>query len=49
MAHWQLSNKNEARQWYDKGVAWMEKNQHPEDLLRFGAEAAELLAIETED
>jgi tetratricopeptide (TPR) repeat protein len=49
MAHGQLGNKEEARQWHDKGTAWMAKNQHPEDLLRFRAEAAELLAIETQD
>jgi serine/threonine protein kinase/Flp pilus assembly protein TadD len=45
MAHWQLGNKDEAHQWFDKGIAWMEKNQHPEDLLWFRAEAAGLLGV----
>jgi Tfp pilus assembly protein PilF len=47
MAHWQLSNKADARTWYDKAVEWMEKNQ-PKDgeLRRFRAEAEELMKIE---
>jgi len=49
MAHWQLGQKDEARQWYDKAVEWMEKNQpEDEELRRFRAEAAELLGIENE-
>jgi serine/threonine protein kinase/Flp pilus assembly protein TadD len=31
MAHWQLGEKDKARDWYDKAVDWMEKNQ-PQDL-----------------
>jgi serine/threonine protein kinase/Flp pilus assembly protein TadD len=48
MAHWQLGEKDQARDWYAKAVAWMEKNQ-PKDLAltRFRAEAAELLGIKT--
>ena len=47
MAHWQLGNKVEARQWYDRAVAWMEKNRpKDEELRRFRAEAAELLGVE---
>jgi len=44
MAHWQLGEKDSAREWFNKSVAWMEKgkNLHP-DLKRFRAEAAELL------
>ena len=46
MAHWQLGDKDEARKWYDKAVEWMDKNQPKnEELLRFRAEAAELLGI----
>ena len=46
MAHWQLGHKDEARKWYDKAVEWMDKNQPKnEELLRFRAEAAELLGI----
>ena len=46
MAHWQLGGKPEARQWHSQAVDWMEKNK-PDDqeLRRFRAEAAELLAI----
>jgi WD40 repeat protein/serine/threonine protein kinase/Tfp pilus assembly protein PilF len=47
MAHWQLGQKDEARKWYDKAAAWMEQNKPKDaDLLRFRAEAAELLGIE---
>jgi serine/threonine protein kinase/Tfp pilus assembly protein PilF len=46
MAHWQLGHKEEARKWYDKAVEWMDKNQPKnEELLRFRAEAVELLGI----
>jgi tetratricopeptide (TPR) repeat protein len=46
MAHWQLDQKDEARMWFNKSVAWMDKNQPKnEELLRFRAEAAELLGI----
>jgi hypothetical protein len=46
MAHWQLGEKGQARAWYDKGVAWMDKHR-PEDegLRRFRAEASALLGI----
>ena len=46
MAHWQLKHTEEARRWYDKGAAWMEKQKsNDEELLRFRAEAAELLGV----
>jgi tetratricopeptide (TPR) repeat protein len=46
MAHWQLGNKAEARQWYDKGAKWMDKNAPGNnELRRFRTEAAELLGI----
>ena len=46
MTHWQLGHKDEARKWYDKAVAWMEKNR-PEDkeFLQFRGEAAKLLQV----
>jgi uncharacterized protein HemY len=48
MAHWQLNNKDEARQWYGRAVEWMEMNATAnEELIRFRAEAAELLGDET--
>jgi uncharacterized protein HemY len=47
MAHWQLGDKEQARQWYDKAVPWMDKNKpQDEELRRFRAEAAALLKIE---
>jgi Flp pilus assembly protein TadD len=46
MAHWQLGNNDEAQQWYDKALEWMETNKpDDEELVRFRAEAAELLGI----
>jgi serine/threonine protein kinase/tetratricopeptide (TPR) repeat protein len=46
MAHWQLRNKELARQYYEKAVAWMEQNAPNEDeLRRFRAEAEELLGL----
>jgi eukaryotic-like serine/threonine-protein kinase len=49
MAHWRLDNKDKARNWYDKAVAWMDKNQnHPlDDVFRlYGSEATGLLGVE---
>ncbi|HUG66549.1 MAG TPA: protein kinase [Pirellulaceae bacterium] len=49
MSHWQIEQKEEARKWYDEAVEWMEKNNPAnEELLRFRAEAAELLGIQEE-
>jgi superkiller protein 3 len=46
MAHWQLGEKDKAREWYDKAVEWMDKNQPKNgELRRFRAEAAELLGL----
>jgi serine/threonine protein kinase/tetratricopeptide (TPR) repeat protein len=46
MAHWKLGEKDKARQWYDRAVQWMDKNQPKnEELRRFRAEAAELLGL----
>jgi serine/threonine protein kinase/tetratricopeptide (TPR) repeat protein len=46
MAHGRLGEKERAREWYDRGVAWTEKNRpEDEDLRRFRAEAAELLGV----
>jgi tetratricopeptide (TPR) repeat protein/tRNA A-37 threonylcarbamoyl transferase component Bud32 len=43
MAHWQLHAKDVAREWYEKGVAWMEKhNSQDVELKRLRAEAEEL-------
>jgi len=49
MTQWQLGKKEEARQCYDRAVAWMEKNKPKDDDLRhLRAEAAELLKIESQ-
>ena len=46
MANHRLSDKVAARTWYDKAVAWMDKNKPKnEELARFRAEAAELLGL----
>jgi tetratricopeptide (TPR) repeat protein len=53
MAYWQLGNKDKARQWYEKAVEWMNKNQKQlqqnkqwdEELRRFRAEATQLLGL----
>jgi serine/threonine protein kinase/tetratricopeptide (TPR) repeat protein len=46
MAHWQLNEKDKARAWYDRGVAWMDKHK-PQDKepKRFRAEATALLGL----
>jgi tetratricopeptide (TPR) repeat protein len=43
----QLDEKAEAQKWYGRAIEWMQKNQpnNPE-LIRFRAEAAELLGLE---
>jgi uncharacterized protein HemY len=47
MAHWQRGEKEQARQYYDKAVRWMDKNNlQDEELRRFRAEAAALLKNE---
>jgi serine/threonine protein kinase len=44
MAHWQLGERSQARDWYTRAVPWMEKNRPgDEQLQRFHAEAASLL------
>jgi tetratricopeptide (TPR) repeat protein len=54
MAHWQLGEKDKARQSYGRAAQWLDKNKdhlagrngYLEELARFRAEAAELLGIE---
>jgi serine/threonine protein kinase/tetratricopeptide (TPR) repeat protein len=46
MAHWQLGDKTDARQWFEKGAAWMDKGKLRDDeVRRFRAEAAGVLGI----
>jgi superkiller protein 3 len=46
MAHWQLGEKDTARESYDRAIQWMEKNAPDNrELIRFRAEAAELLGV----
>jgi serine/threonine protein kinase/tetratricopeptide (TPR) repeat protein len=46
MAHWQAGERDKAREWYDRAVQWMDKNQPKnEELLRFRAEAETLLGL----
>jgi superkiller protein 3 len=47
MAHWQLGEKEKARDWYSTAEKWMDQIQPKNEALRrFRAEAAELLKIE---
>jgi tetratricopeptide (TPR) repeat protein len=47
MAHWQLGEKDKARDWFDKAVHWMERGEKDDaELKRFRAEAAKMLGIE---
>jgi serine/threonine protein kinase/tetratricopeptide (TPR) repeat protein len=46
MARWHLDDKEQARQWYERAVGWMEKHKPlDEELHRFAAEAAALLGL----
>jgi serine/threonine protein kinase len=47
MAHWQLGNKERAREWYSRAIDWMEKKQSNDRALQsFRAETAALLGID---
>jgi tetratricopeptide (TPR) repeat protein len=46
MANQQLKNTAQARQWYDRAVQWMNKNEpKDEELRRFRNEAEEALGL----
>jgi tetratricopeptide (TPR) repeat protein len=46
MAHWQLDDRETARNWFDRAVEWSEKHRTDDDeLRRFRTEAAELLGV----
>lgn len=46
MAHWQLGHTDEAREWYHKGLQWMQEHApDKEELMRFQSEAQELLEV----
>ncbi len=48
MAHWQLGHQEEAMQWFDKAVLWIEEHKsNNQELVRFLAEAAALLERQT--
>jgi Tfp pilus assembly protein PilF len=50
MAHWQKDEQEQARTWYDKSIAWMNKNpSRNEELDRFRAEAAALMSIDASE
>jgi uncharacterized protein HemY len=47
MTWWRLGDKEKAKEWYAKGVAWMDShNPRDDEPRRFRAEAAELLGVE---
>jgi tetratricopeptide (TPR) repeat protein len=54
MAHWRTGNRDEARQWYDRAIEWLEQNPSAikdskaranKELNRIRSEAAELLGV----
>jgi serine/threonine protein kinase len=46
MAYRQVGDERQAREWYGKAVAWMERNRlQDQELLRYRAEAADVLGI----
>jgi serine/threonine protein kinase/tetratricopeptide (TPR) repeat protein len=45
MAHWQLGQQDEAREWYGKAAAWIRFNNADDELSRFRAEAEQLPGI----
>lgn len=50
MAHWQLDQKDEAMQWYDKAVAWLDESAADDaELVRFRGEAEELMEIDSSE
>ena len=51
MTHWQLDQKQEARQWHEKATDWMSKKApiYQAELGHLRDQAAELLGLEIED
>jgi serine/threonine protein kinase len=45
MAHWKLGHRDEARHWYEKGLAWMKPYPTDPELVAFRTEAAAVLEI----
>jgi hypothetical protein len=46
MSDWQKGEKDQARRWYEKAVAWTAKDRAQDaELLRFRSEAAALLGV----
>src|SRR5262249_39085450 len=46
MAHWRLCRQEEAREWYDRAVRWMDKDApQNEAMRRFRAETEALLGV----
>jgi Flp pilus assembly protein TadD len=46
MAHWHLGQTRDARIWFDKAAAQMEKNRSTDEPHRFRAEAAALMGLD---
>jgi hypothetical protein len=50
MAHWQLGNKEQARERYAEGAAWIASHRmNSEEQNRFRAEAEQLMEITPEE
>jgi len=49
MLHWKLENKEQARDWFDKAIKWIEENKPDNELGRLRMKAAELMGIDIKD
>ena len=50
MAHWQLSNKDQARRWFDQATEWMDANKPLDlELRHYRTEAEALTGFEGQD
>jgi tetratricopeptide (TPR) repeat protein len=50
MAHWQISEKDEAHAWFERSVRWMEKGDKDDpELKRFRAQSMMLLDVDKEE
>ena len=50
MAEWRTGERDSAREWYDRAVAWMDEHESDDaELRRFRAEAAKLLGVPEKD
>ena len=49
MAHWQMDNKEQAREWHNKAIAWRDTNTPDDELQGFYTEAAKRIGPDMKD